>query len=141
MMKLILYFLSFVIGLTVGVTVAFKSPNIIYPHLPEAITGKVKTIEGIVLKKELNGQSLLISIDTERGALVATFTRKVRETDLLIDTGNAVHVVINEYEPFIRNPVITRVEKTMAASQPQTLTPPVQAEEPPAARQEAPQVR
>lgn len=129
MMKILLYFLTFFIGLAVGVTVAFKSPNTIYPHLPGAITGKAKTIEGTVLKKELNGQSLLISIDTEKGALVASFSRKVRETDLLVDAGNTIHFVISEYEPFIRNPVITRIEKTTVATRPEVFMPAEPAEE------------
>ncbi len=110
-MKAWLLLLILVIGIALGVSGTYLAPDYILPYLPEVLKGKSVTVEGKVIEKELKQASLLLTINTNQGALLATFKKKVEKIGLLVNKGDTIEFAIRKYEPFIENPVIRRVIK------------------------------
>lgn len=110
-MKAWLLLLIFVIGVALGVSGTYLAPDYILPYLPEVLKGKSVTVEGTVIEKELKQASLLLTINTSQGALLATFKKKVEKIGLLINKGDTIEFAIRKYEPFVEDPVIKRVKK------------------------------
>lgn len=110
-MKAWLLLLILVIGVALGVSGTYLAPDYILPYLPEVLKGKSVTVEGKVIEKELKQASLLLTINTNQGALLATFKKKVEQIGLLVNKGDIIEFVIRKYEPFVEDPVIRRVKK------------------------------
>lgn len=120
-MKAWLLLLILVIGVALGVSGTYLAPDYILPYLPEVLKGKFVSVEGKVIEKELKQASLLLTINTNQGALLATFKKKVEKIGLLVNKGDTIEFAIRKYEPFVENPVIKRVIKgeTRAGIQPE----------------------
>lgn len=110
-MKFLFFLFTFFIGIVLGTTAILKYPELVLPYVPESIKGNSITLEGMVMKKEFDQQSLRITMNTDQGALVATLTNKLKETNLLINEGDAVTLVLDAYQPFMKNPKISQVKK------------------------------
>ncbi len=106
-----------VIGIMLGAGGAVYLPGILLPYLPDALAGKREIVKGVVAAKEKKPSSLLLSVNTPQGALLATFTRKAEETDLLVGVGDSVEISIARYEPFVGDPKILRVVKNGSPSE------------------------
>jgi hypothetical protein len=100
-----------IIGIIIGAAGAHYLPGKVRSYLPESITGKTVLVKGTVLAKEKKGNVLRLTIDTPQGALLATFTEKVDETNLLVNVNDVVEFELTKYEPFISDPRIYRVLK------------------------------
>ncbi|MDA8099017.1 MAG: hypothetical protein M0042_05270 [Nitrospiraceae bacterium] len=59
-------------------------------------------------KKE---NALLLTVETPEGVLLATFSKKVDEINLLVNVRDAVEFSLPKYLPFIDDPKIIRVER------------------------------
>lgn len=103
--------LWFLIGLIFGVGGAVAAPRVLAPYLPDALRGRQEILSGPVLAEERTGDRLLLTIETEPGALIASFTRQVDEIALLVDPGDIVTIAVREYEPFVDNPDFKGVRK------------------------------
>lgn len=114
--------LTFVLGLVLGVVAALLWPRFVTPRLPEGLRASGEAVEGDVVRKQREGDRLLLTVDTPEGAALATFTEKVAEIDLLVEEGDTVALALGGYKPFVDNPPIQGVRK---------------AERPPAAAEEA----
>jgi hypothetical protein len=68
-------------------------------------------VEGHVLDKALESDRLLLKIETEQGAFLATFTERQAEIDLLVDPGDTITLDVQAYQPFLADPAIARVRK------------------------------
>ncbi len=101
----------FVVGLVLGVVLAVVAKPYLLPLMPEALRGKDKATDGRVVAKRLQGDRLLLTVDASEGAVLATFTQKVPEIDLLVDDGDLVTLGLPGYEPFADNPPILAVRK------------------------------
>ena len=102
------------VGLLFGVLGTVFVPSLVRPYLPAALRGTTEQIDGSVFKKQLEeGENarLLLSVDTEHGAVLATFTRKVSEIDMLVDEGDRVTLDVAGYAPFISDPIVAGVQK------------------------------
>lgn len=103
--------LFFVLGLILGVVLAVVAKPYLLPRMPEFLRGKAKATQGRVVAKRLQGDRLLLTVDASEGAVLATFTQKVPEIDLLVDDGDLVTLGLPGYEPFADNPPILAVKK------------------------------
>ena len=101
--------LAVLIGMAVGVSATILVPRLAGPYLPE--TFKRGNLNGRVLAKETETDWLLLKVSTEHGALLATFTQKVKEIDLLVENEDLVTLGVSRYQPFLENPDIEHVEK------------------------------
>lgn len=111
--------ITLVIGIVLGAGGAVYLPGVLRPYLPDALAGKREIVKGVVVAKEKKPASLLLTVNTAQGALLATFTRNAEEADLLVGIGDAVDISIAGYDPFVSDPKILRVMKNgpMVASE------------------------
>ncbi len=104
--------ITLVIGIALGAGGAIYLPKALQPYLPDALAGRRTIIKGVVVAKEKKPASLLLTVNTPQGALLATLTRNVDETDLLIAAGDAIEFRVGKYDPFVGDPKILRVVKS-----------------------------
>jgi hypothetical protein len=99
------------VGIALGVFGILRGREYIEPYIPSLKPLDKTPVQGIVVKKLKNGTKLLMTLDTTEGALLATFTHKVDEIDLLVNEGDHLEFSLLKYKPFITDPVIHRVRK------------------------------
>jgi hypothetical protein len=113
-------FVPFLIGAVLGVLGTIYLPGYVRPYLPEFFVKKDTIVTGTVAAKQRNDNTLLLTVDTPRGAVLITITKKVDEIDLLIGEKNTIDFALKEYSPFVENPRITRVVKEEPLAKPET---------------------
>ncbi len=101
------------IGLATGVAGTIAAPIFLTPYLPDGLLGggDLEILSGPVLGEERSGERLLLTIETEPGALIASFTQRMDEIALLVDPGDIVTIGVEDYEPFVENPDFKGVKK------------------------------
>lgn len=104
------YWLSFLVGLALGIGGAVLAPRFAGPYLP-GLLGPRTSVEGTVVAKQREADRLLLTLRTAEGGILVTFTDKVADIDLLVATEDKLTITMGQYEPFVNNPVIRRVEK------------------------------
>lgn len=98
-------------GIVVGILGTIFLPRLAAPYLPEVLRGEQQEVAGIVEAKSAEVDRLLLTVGSEAGAMLVTYTKNVAEIDLLIDVGDSVLLVVDEYAPFIDDARIRRVIK------------------------------
>ncbi len=111
-----LILVAFALGLGVGVAGTLLGPRFAGPYLPEVIRGKTELVEGVVVRKQQEPDRLLLTVVSERGAILATFRKKVAEINLLVEQGDTLTLALSGYEPFVDDPPIERVRKQKGES-------------------------
>jgi hypothetical protein len=106
----------FLFGLVLGILAAIFLPGYVRPYIPQWATGKTIVVKGTVAAKQKKENVLLLTVDTPDGALLATFRKKVDETNLLINEKDAIEFTLPKYMPFIDDPKIIRVVKEQQAA-------------------------
>jgi len=94
--------------------------------LPKAVSGPGEHIEGQVVRKQRDGNRLLVKITTAQGPMLVTFTQKVADLDVLLDAGDTVTLVTPGYAAFVDDPILERVKepaRTQSPSPPSTPQP------------------
>ena len=71
---------------------ATKGPALVLPYLPRSISEQSERIEGEVVRKQRDGNRLLLKVGTTQGPMLVTFTQKVAELDLLLERGEMVEL-------------------------------------------------
>lgn len=99
------------LGVALGVAAALLVPRWVAPHLPPALGGGLVTVEGEVLDKQRESGRLLLTLDSERGAMLATFRDRISELDLLVGRGDRVTLAMREFRPFVDGPRLVGVQK------------------------------
>lgn len=99
-------------GIVVGILGTIFLPRLAAPYLPEVMRGEQQEVSGIVEAKSAEVDRLLLTVGSEAGAMLVTYTKNVAEIDLLIDVGDSVLLVVDEYAPFIDDARIRRVIKS-----------------------------
>ncbi len=114
-----------VAGLVLGVAGTLFLPDLLRPYLPAGLRLGETEVPGLVVEKRREGDRLLLTVDTERGASLATFTRQVSEIDLLVSEGDSVTLGLGEYAPLVDDPSLVGVRKGRggAAPPPERATP------------------
>ena len=111
--------LFFLLGLLLGLAAGLFLPPLVERHVGPAVPGFLgggaEDVSGTVLAKRLDGERLLLTVETGRGALLATFTERVPEIDLLVSSGDTVRLRLPEYEPFVTDPRIQGIQKAEPA--------------------------
>ena len=110
-MKDLKIFLVFIVGFAVGIAIGSIFSDLLEPYLPEILKPKFEEIEGKVTAKQTKHDKLLFTVSTPPGAILVTFSEKVPEVDLLIETGDMITLGLYQYEPFVTNPTIKKVRK------------------------------
>ncbi len=107
-------FLLFLLGIAVGVAGTLLLPRYMAPFLPAGLRGGER-VAGLVLDTRREDGKLLLTVDTNGGAILATFNRKVAEVELLVGRGDSITLALSAYEPFVSDPAIAAVRKASDA--------------------------
>lgn len=102
------FFLGFILGLLAGAIAAVVAPSWWQTLVPDALFPG-GSMEGVVLGKSREAGRLLLKLETGGGVLLATFTERVEEIDLLVEKGDHVTFRVAQYQPFLTNPRLDRV--------------------------------
>ena len=103
------------IGIVLGVGAMTKGPALVAPYLPQSISGQSERIEGEVVRKQREGNRLLVKVATAQGPMLVTFTQKVAELDLLLEPGDKVELSTPGYATFVEDPTLERVKRPAGA--------------------------
>ena len=106
----------FLAGLLIGIAGTFLLPPLLRPYLPDSLRGSQELAIGPVLAEQREGDRLLLTVAAEQGAMLATFTERVAEIDLLVSVGDTVSLGVPRYRPFVENPRFEGVRKAATAT-------------------------
>ena len=107
---------TLLIGIALGFGAATRGPAFVAPYLPKAVNGASARIVGQVVRKQRDGNRLLVKVDTAQGPMLAIFTQKVADLDVLLDPGDTVTLVTSGgYETFVNDPTLESVKSTARA--------------------------
>ncbi len=110
-MKFLSFLITLLIGIAFGVGITVYAPDLIRKYLPSDMGGSLRNIEGTVVAKEKKDRELLVTINTDEGAMLSTFRKNLDKIDLLVGVNDIVEIKISGYRPFIDDPIIARVKK------------------------------
>jgi len=99
------------LGFVLGIAATILAPRFLGPYLPGVFGGEREILTGPVLAERHDGDRLLLTIQTGPGDLIASFSERVAEIDLLIARGDTVTIAVDDYDPFVENPDIEGVRK------------------------------
>lgn len=100
-----------ILGFFSAVTVDRIAPELLTPYTQDLIPAdQMESVRGTVEKKQREANRLLLTLSTSKGVLLATFSKKIDELDLLIAEGYAVTIKLKSYSPFVENPKVERVD-------------------------------
>ena len=68
---------TFAIGIVLGVGAMTKGPALVAPYLPKSISGQSERIDGEVVRKQREGNRLLVKVATAQGPMLVTFTPSI----------------------------------------------------------------
>lgn len=106
---------GFILGFLSAVIIDLVAPELLEPYTRQFIPAtQIESVRGTVVKKDRESNRLLMTLSTPKGVLLATFTKKIEELDLLIAEGYTTTIRLRTYSPFVENPVIERVEASTA---------------------------
>lgn len=100
-----------VAGLLAGVLGALLLPRAMGPYLPDSLRSDRLRVAGEVLKKRAEEDRLLLTVQSDSGAMLATFRRRIASIDLLVEPGDSVTLSMDEYRPFVEEPGLHGVRK------------------------------
>ncbi len=102
---------TFLVGAIVGGGLANRGSTLIASYLPKAVSRAGEHIEGQVVRKQRDGNRLLVKITTAQGPMLVTFTQKVADLDVLLDAGDTVTLITPGYATFVDDPILERVKE------------------------------
>lgn len=112
--KIALFLAGVLVG---GLLVALFRP-LIEPAVRNVLNIEEASTEGRVVAKRMQGERLLLTVDGEEGTVLATFTRRVPEIDLLVEEGDQLRLGVDRYEPFVEDPDVLAVHKSEFQEEP-----------------------
>jgi hypothetical protein len=111
MKSLILYAALFLLGVGLGLGAPFLVSRYAQPYLPQFLQETVHPLTGTVTHKERQQNRLLMTVTTQDGTILATFQKQVPEIDLLVEEQDSVTLNVKQYEPFVTDPPVIKVNK------------------------------
>ena len=115
------FFPGFILGLLAGAIAAAVAPSWWRALVPDSLFPG-GAMESVVLGKSREEGRLLLKLETQGGVLLATFTERSEEIDLLVEKGDRVTLRAGEYQPFLTDPRLDRVVKPEIKSPPSETT-------------------
>ncbi len=122
---------TLLVGFVLGIGVATKGPALVAPYIPHAVSGAGERIEGQVVRKQREGNRLLVKVTTAQGPMLVAFTQKVGDLDVLLDPGDTIILITGGYATFVDDPGLDRVKSPAAAARAASPPPPAASPSPP----------
>ena len=111
MKSLMVYMAVFVLGVGLGLGAPFLAARYAQPYIPQFLQETVHPLTGTVTHKERQQDRLLMTVTTRDGTILATFRKQVPEIDLLVEEQDSVTLDVKQYEPFVTDPPVIKVNK------------------------------
>jgi hypothetical protein len=102
---------TLLVGAGLGVAGTVYVPPVVDPYLPKELKIRARLVEGQVTSKQREPNRVLVKLQTDQGVVLATFTKRVAEIDLLIEQGDTIALALRSDEPFVDDPQIERVKR------------------------------
>src|SRR5438093_9445432 len=81
---------TLLVGLALGVGGTILLPPAIEPYLVSALRAPRRPVEGQVIGKQREEGHVLLKVQTDDALILATFTKKVPEIDLLVEQRDCI---------------------------------------------------
>jgi small basic protein len=114
---------ALIVGIALGVVGTLRLPSLAAPYLPASLVLPTRTVEAEVTKKLREPDRILLRLQVDHTLVLATFTRKVPEVDLLVQEGDTITVALPQNRTFVDDPVIHAVQHPAAAAAPAAPSP------------------
>ena len=101
----------FCVGLGLGLSGPLLATRYMEPYLPGFLKKPLHPLEGIVTHKQRDQNRLLMTVTTQDGTILATFQKQVAEISLLVDEQDSITLDVKQYEPFVNDPPVLKVNK------------------------------
>lgn len=102
---------TLLVGVVLGVAGTIYGPARIDPYLPKELRLRARVVEGQVVHKQREGNRVLVKIQTDQGVILAVFTKRVAEIDLLVEPGATIALSLPSDQPVVDDPTIERVKR------------------------------
>ena len=106
-----LLIVTLLVGAGLGAAGTVYLPPMVDPYLPKELRIRARVVEGLVLSKQREPHRLLVKIQLEGGVILATYTKRVAEVDLLVEPGDTIALELRRDEPVVDDPPIERVKR------------------------------
>jgi hypothetical protein len=101
---------TLLVGFVLGVGAAMRGPEFVAPYLPRSVSGPGERLDGQVVRKQRDGNRLLVKVATAQGPMLVSFTQKAADLDVLLDPGDTVTFTTKGYATFVDDPGVERVK-------------------------------
>jgi hypothetical protein len=101
---------TLLVGAALGIAATIYLPERVDPYLPKELRLQARVVEGQVIQKQREGNRVLVKVQTEQGVILAAFTKRVAEIDLLIEPGATIALSLSNDQPVVDDPAIERVK-------------------------------
>lgn len=102
--------LWFALGLALGVAGTLFVPDLARQYAP-GLSPQREQITGLVVGKKQEEDRLLFTVQSTRGAVLATFRKRIPEINLLVSRGDSVTLGAPRFQPFLEEPELREVKK------------------------------
>jgi hypothetical protein len=102
---------TLLVGVVLGVAAASRGPALLAGYLPRSINGPTQRIEGEVVRKQRDGNRLLVKVTTDQGPMLVAFAQKVADLDVLLDPGDVITLITTGYATFVDDPSLEGVKR------------------------------
>jgi|SRR5512145_2667290 hypothetical protein len=102
---------TLLVGAGLGAAGTVYVPPVVDPYLPNELKIRARVVEGQVTSKQREPNRLLVKLQTEQGVVLAAFTKRVAEIDLLVETGDTIVLALRSDQPVVDDPQIERVKR------------------------------
>jgi hypothetical protein len=99
---------TLLVGVAAGVAGTLLLPRVAETYLPDLL-GRPALVEAQVIKKQREPNRVLLKVQTDQGPVLATFTTRVAEVDLLVEPGDRILLRLPRDRTFVDDPALERV--------------------------------
>ena len=107
----IILIVTLLVGAALGIAGTVYVPPRVDPYLPKELRLKSRVVEGQVIQKQREGNRVLAKVQTDEGVILAAFTKRVAEIDLLVEPGATIALSLSSDAPVVDDPAIERVNR------------------------------
>src|SRR5262245_42684025 len=107
----VILIVTLLVGVALGVAGTIYVPPRVDPYLPRSLRLQSRVVEGEVLQKQRDGNRVLVKVQTDQGVILAAFSKRVAEVDLLIEPGAIVALSLPNDAPVVDDPTIEHVKR------------------------------
>lgn len=107
----VILIVTLLVGAALGIAGMVYVPPRVDPYLPKELRLKSRIVEGQVLQKQREGNRVLVKVQTGQGVILAVFSKRAPEIDLLVEPGATIALALPSDAPVVDDPTIEHVTR------------------------------